>query len=420
MLSLDAIHQEQNLGEDSMNASRRNLIHALAAGGAALATAQVPTGVLADATIMQAAPASSPPPAVDLGEASDQERELKVVSIELLEDDARKIISPGRFAVMGPAGDGWTYRENRRAFNDFPIMPRRLQGVKDIDLRTTLLGHDLALPVFTCPTGQQRTFHVNAELPNAAGTGMAGSLFVASGASSRPMEEIAKATSGPKWFQIYMNRDMELNRWLVQRAKAAGFSAIVLTADALGPGQSDDFIKLGRPRPPGQTAGNHDPALGGHGDFSDQKRDLSFTDISFLREASGLPVVVKGVVEVDDIRQSLGAGAAAIWISNHGGRQMDGGPASISMLRAAVDTVEGRVPVVLDSGIRRGIDVFRALALGATAVGIGRPALWGLINGGSLGVKSVYGQLAFELRSTMLLSGVAKITDLKRENLAKV
>ena len=401
-----------------MNASRRHLIRALAVGGAAIATTQVPQSALADLTVTQA-PAAPPPPAVDLGEASSQERELNVVSIELLEDDARKIISPGRFAVMGPSGDGWTYRENRRAFNDFPIMPRRLQGVKEINLHTTLLGHDLALPVFTCPTGQQRTFHVKAEPANAAGTGMAGSLFVASGASSRPMEEIANATPGPKWFQIYMNRDMELNRWLVQRAKAAGFSAIVLTADALGPGQSDDFIKLGRPRPPGQTAGNHDPALGGHGNFADQKHDLSFSDINFLREASGLPVMVKGVVQPDDIRQSLAAGAAGIWISNHGGRQMDGGPASISMLRAAVDTVEGRVPVVLDSGIRRGIDVFKALALGATAVGIGRPALWGLINGGSLGVKSVYGQLAAELRSTMLLSGVSKVTDLKRENLAK-
>jgi L-lactate oxidase len=399
-----------------MNASRRNLIQALAAGGAALATAQVPQHAFAESA---AAPASSAP-AVDLGEASSQERELNIVSIEALEDDARKILSPGRFAVMGPNGDGWTYRENRRAFNDFPIMPRRLQGVKNIDLRTTLLGHDLALPVFTCPTGSQGTFHVKAELPNAAGTGAAGTLFVASGASNRPMEEIAKATPGPKFFQIYMNRDMELNRWLVQRAKAAGFSAIVLTADALGPGQSDDFIRLGRPRAPGLTAGNHDPALGGHGNFADQKHDLSFSDITFLREASGLPVLVKGVVQPDDIRQSLAEGAAGIWISNHGGRQMDGGPASISMLRTAVDTVEGRVPVLLDSGIRRGIDVFKALALGATAVGIGRPALWGLINGGSLGVKGVYAQLAAELRSTMLLSGVSKVADLKRENLAKV
>src|SRR5580698_5479502 len=210
-------------------------------------------------------------------------------------------------------------------------MPRRLQGVKDIDLRTTLLGHELALPVFTCPTGQQATFHINGELPNAAGAGMAGTLFVASGASNRPMEEIARATPGPKWFQIYMNRDMELNRWLVQRAKAAGYSAIILTADALGPGQSDDYIALGRPTDPALTPGNHDPALGGHGNFRDMKRNLSFSDITFLHEATGLPVLVKGVVQPDDIKESLAEGAAAIWVSNHGGRQMDGGPASISM-----------------------------------------------------------------------------------------
>jgi lactate oxidase len=397
-----------------MTTSRRNLIAALAAGGAALATAAGPTKAFAEGTA-----ASAPP---DFGQPSSQEHELKIVNVERLEDEARKILSPGRFAIMGPSGDGWTYRENRRAFNDFPIMPRRLQNVddKDIDLSTTLLGHKLPLPVFTCPTGGQGSFHVKAELPNAAGTGMAGSLFVASGASNRPMEEIAQATSGPKWFQIYMNRDMELNRWLVQRAKAAGYSAIILTADALGPGQSDDYIALGRPRDPALTAGNHDPALGGHGTFSDMKRNLSFSDISFLREASGLPVLVKGVVQPDDIQQSLAEGAAGIWISNHGGRQMDGGPASISLLRAAVDTVAGRVPVVLDSGIRRGGDIFKALSLGATAIGIGRPALWGLIDGGSLGVKSVYAQLAFELKSTMLLSGVSKVTDLNRSNLVRV
>ncbi len=396
-----------------MTTSRRNVIRALAASGAALATAKSVTAVVAEE--------NRPVPPANVPGASAEEHELKIVSIELLEDEARRILPPSRFAVMGPAGDGWTYRENRRAFNDFPIMPRRLQGVddKDINLRTTLLGHNLTLPVFTCPTGQQGTFHVNAELPNAAGTGMAGSLFVASGASTRPMEDIAKATTGPKWFQIYMNRDMELNRWLVQRAKAAGFSAIVLTADALGPGQSDAYIALGRPRDPSLTAGNHDPKYGGHGNFSDQKRDLSFNDIDFLREASGLPVLVKGVVQPDDICESLAHGAAAIWVSNHGGRQMDGVPGSISMLRAAVDAVQGRVPVLLDSGIRRGIDIFKALSLGATAVGIGRPALWGLIDGGSLGVKSVYEQLAFELKSAMLLSGVANVKSLNRDYLLK-
>jgi L-lactate oxidase len=374
--------------------TRRNLIQVLAAGGAAIATAQDVTKALA-----QVIP---PIPPVNVPGASAEEHELEIVNIELLEDEARKLLAPGRFAFMGPAGDGWTYRENRRAFNDFPIMPRRLQGV----------GQG--------PTGAQGVIHVNAELPNAAGTGMAGTLFVASGASNKPMEDIAKATTGPKWFQIYMNRDTEINRWLVQRAKAAGYSAIVLTADALGPGQSDEFIKLGRPFPPGLTQGNHDPALGGHGNFSDFKRDLSFSDITFLREASGLPVLVKGVVQPDDIRQSLAAGAAGVWVSNHGGRQMDGVPASMNMLRTAVDTVAGRVPVLLDSGVRRGIDIFRALAVGATAVGIGRPALWGLAAGGSLGVKSVYVQLATELKAAMLLSGVEKVTNLNRDNLAKV
>ena len=197
---------------------------------------------------------------------------------------------------MGPAGDGVTYRENRRAFNDYPIMPRRLQGIsaEAIDLRTKLLEHDLPFPMITCPMGGHGMFHVNAEVATAGGTGTAGTLYVSSGAAHKPMEDIAKATPGPKWFQIYMNRDMEINRWLVQRARAAGFSAIVLTADALGPNPADEYVRLGSFEPPGLTQGNHDPALGGRGTFRDFKRDLSFSDIGFLREASGLPVIVKG------------------------------------------------------------------------------------------------------------------------------
>jgi L-lactate oxidase len=393
-----------------MRTSRRNLIHAIAVGGAALAITGRSGTVLAEQ--------NPPVPPANIPGASTEEHPLTIINLDLLEDEVRKILPPGRFAFLGPAGDGWTYRENRRAFNDFPIMPGRLHGIAEevIDLRTKLLGHDLPFPIFTCPVGVQGVLHTKAEIPNAAGTGAAGTLFVASGASNRPMEEIAQATPGPKWFQILMNRDMELNRWLLQRARAAGYSAIVLSADAMGPGQSDEFIRLGRPFPPDLTLGNYDPKLGGRGDFRSQKRDLNFSDIGFLREASGLPVVVKGVDAPEDIRQSITAGAAAIWISNHGGRQIDGVPASITMLRPAVDAVSGRVPVILDSGVRRGIDVFKALALGATAVGIGRPALWGLVAGGAEGVKSVYAHITGELQSAMLLSGVAKVTDLKRDN----
>jgi lactate oxidase len=396
-----------------MGASRREFFRLGGAGAAAFVAVSRATAALAET-------ASSAP--VDYGKASSAEGELKIVNFDLLEADAKQMIPPGRFAFTGPMGDGWTYRENRRAFNDFPIMPRRLQGVgaEAVSLRTTLLGHELPLPVITCPMGIQAMVHTEADIASARGTGMAGSLYVLSGATTRLPEDVAAATPGPKWFQIYMNRDMEINRWLVQRARAAGFSAIVLTADALGPNQSDDFIRLGRPFPPDLQPGGsiHNPVLGGRGNFRDQKYDISFGDIAFLHEASGLPVVVKGVVHPQDIRECLAAGAAGIWVSNHGGRQMDGVPASITMLGPAVEAVAGRVPVILDSGVRRGIDVFKALAMGATAVAIGRPVLWGMICGGAPGVKSVYAHIGAELKAAMLLSGVAKVTALRREHLA--
>jgi lactate oxidase len=392
-----------------MATSRRALVQAIGVGAAALASGRkVPA---------QASESQPLPP--DFGHASSAEQAIDIVSCARLEEQARRVLSPGRFAIMGWQGDGWTYHENLRAFTEHPIAARRLQGFGEqaIDLHTSILGHVLPVPMITCPMGAHEDFHIEGEVATARGTGAAGALYVSSGASNRTMEEIAAATPGPRWFQIYMNRDMEINRWLVQRARAAGYTAIVLTADALGPGQSDDYIALGRPRDLNLTAGNHDPARGGRGNFRDFKRDLSFKDITFLREASGLPVIVKGVVEPVDIRESLDAGAGAIWISNHGGRQLDGVPASLTMLGPAADAVAGRVPLILDSGIRRGIDVFRALASGATVVGVGRPVLWGLICGGAQGVASVYRQLATELTNAMLLAGVAKVTALRGDNL---
>ena len=399
-----------------MTTSRRDLIKALGVGAAALA-ADRPALSFAQTA---AAPAIPAPPPADMTGVGTADRDLRIINIEWLEADAKAVLAPARFAFLGPAGAGVTYRENLRAFNDFPILPRRLRGVNDaaIDLRTTLMGHALPMPIITCPIGVNGMFHTQAEVATAAGTGMAGSLYVMSGAAHKTMEDVARATSGPKWFQIYMNRDMDINRWLVQRARAAGYSAIVLTADAIGAGQSDDYIRFGSPRVPGLQIGNHDPAQGGRGTFSDFKRDLSFDDIGFLRQASGLPVVVKGIVHPEDIRQSLAAGASCIWISNHGGRQLDGMPAAITMLRGAVDTVQGRVPIVFDSGIRRGIDVFKALAMGANVVAMGRPLMWGLACGGASGVKSVYAHVTAELKATMLLSGVGKVTDLKRTHLA--
>jgi L-lactate oxidase len=394
-----------------MATSRRDLMRAAGVGAAALAAASHSTAIFAE---------EKPVPPAEVDPASNAYREIKIVNFDLLEAQASKLISARRFAFMGPAGDGVTYRENRRAFNDYPIMPRRLQGIsaEAIDLRTKLLEHDLPIPVITCPMGGHGMFHVDAEVATAGGTGLAGTLYVSSGAANKPLEDIAKATPAPKWFQIYMNRDMEINRWLVQRARAAGFTAIVLTADALGPNPGDEYVRLGSFRPPDLTPGNHDPALGGRGTFRDFKRDLSYSDIGFLREASGLPVVVKGIVQAEDIRQSIAAGAAAIWVSNHGGRQLDGVPGAISLLRPAADVVQGKVPIIFDSGIRRGIDVFKALALGATVVAVGRPVLWGLIAGGAPGVRSVYAHITAEMKATMMLAGVAKVGNIKREHVA--
>jgi lactate oxidase len=396
-----------------MTTTRRGLIQAWGAGAALLAAADAPRAMAAEPP----AAAAAPP---DFGAASTANAPVNIVSPEHLEAQARKAVSPGRFAITGWCAEGLTYRANRASLDATPIMTRRLQGIKDeaINLRTSILGHELPFPMITCPMGGHGSFHTDAEVATAGGTGAAGTLYVSSGASTRPMEDIAKATPGPKWFQIYMNRDMELNRWLVQRAKAAGFSAIVLTADALGAGQSDDYIALGRPRDPALTVGNHDPKYGGHGDFGDMKRDLSFSDIGFLHQASGLPVITKGVVEPEDIREAIASGAAAIWVSNHGGRQMDGGPGSFTMLRPAVDTVQGRVPIIFDSGVRRGVDVFKAVSMGATVCAVGRPVLWSLMCGGAPGVKSLYDWMAGEMHATMLLSGVAKATDLKRHNIA--
>ncbi|MGI4939702.1 MAG: alpha-hydroxy-acid oxidizing protein, partial [Janthinobacterium lividum] len=201
------------------------------------------------------------------------------------------------------------------------------------------------------------------------------------------------------------------------RAKAAGYTAIVFTADAIGPGTSDAFISLGRPFPPGTTFGNNDPRYGGRGSFLDQKTPLTLADIGMIHSVTGLPVVVKGVMRGLDATRAVEAGAAAIQVSNHGGRQIDGVPASISVLAEVVDAVGGRVPVLLDGGIRRGIDVFRALALGASAVALARPVLFGAAVGGASCVAGVLEHLRDELRLAMLLAGTASLAHITGDSL---
>ncbi len=363
--------------------------------------------------------ATQPPaPVAPAASVGGPDKALRLVNFDLLEGEAQRVLSAGAFAfIAGGAGDQWTLRENRRAFDDFPILSRRLAGfgAQDIELRIRLLEHDLPSPIIVAPMGACEMAHPDAEVAAAAGTGAAQALYTASGASNKPLEAITTATTGPKWFQLYFNADVGVTRSLLQRARAAGYSAIVLTVDGLGPGQSDEFIRLGRPFPRSMTYGNHDPRYGGSGNLLNMKVALNWDDIGFVRGASGLPVIVKGILRPQDALEAVAAGAAAIQVSNHGGRQLDGVPASITVLREVVDALTGRVPVIFDGGIRRGIDVFRALALGAQAVAVGRPVLYGLSVGGASGVRSVLEHLRDELRSSMLLAGARRVTEISRD-----
>ncbi len=378
-----------------MQHSRRTVIGAAALGVGLIAGAAAPT---------------SPT-------ASGPARALQIVSLADVEAEARSVLSEGAWAyVAGGEGDQWTLAENRRAFNDYPIATHRLRGVdsKSVELGVHLLGHDLPYPILVAPSGAHLFVHPGAEAVTAGGASRAGALYTASGASNLPLEAIAQATSGPKWFQVYLNADDGVTRDILLRAKAAGYPAIVLTADAIGPGMSDAFRRLGMPFPPGMTFGNNDPRYGGRGNFLDQKTAMTLDDIGMIRSVTGLPVVVKGIMRATDARDAIAAGAVAIQVSNHGGRQIDGVPASISVLAEVVDAVGGTVPVIFDSGIRRGIDVYRALALGATAVALARPVLYGAAVGGAAGVASVLEHLRDELRGAMLLAGRQTVSEIDR------
>lgn len=349
--------------------------------------------------------------------ASTENRDLSIINLDLLEEQSRgKMTEYGYAFVSGGAGDEWTLRENRRAFDDYPIVTHRMTGTssKTIDTRLSLAGTHLPSPIIVAPMGMHGIVHAEAEIATAAGAGAVGTLYQCSGASNRPLEEIAKATSGPKWFQLYFNNDLGITRSILQRAAAAGYTAIVLTVDALGPGVSDRVRRLRQRFPQHLTFANHDPKLGGSGDLTNQKQDLTWVDIQFCREVSGLPVIVKGILRPEDAILAVKAGAAGVQVSNHGGRQVDGLPASIHALPRIADALKGETSIIIDGGVRRGIDVFRALAMGANAVAVGRPILYGLGAGGSGGVKGVLEFLNAELKTAMLLAGVDDLKSINR------
>ena len=357
-------------------------------------------------------------------QGSTAEQPLNLVNLHDLEPDAAKILPPGPFGyIAGGAGDEWTLHENRRAFDDVRIMPRRLTGFALPDMSTTVLGAKMSVPVMIAPMSGHGLAHVSAEAGTAKGAGAAGTIFCAPTMSNVTLEDIAAATPGPKWFQLYYARDPGLNRAFIQRVEAAGYAAIVFTLDLEFPGNREADRRnafsfpnsLPFPNLPGAAA------TGGFAGLRDVvKGNLSWSDLEFLRKESKLPIVVKGVLSPEDAKLCVARGASAVQVSNHGGRQLDGVPASIAALPGIVAAVGGRVPIILDGGVRRGIDVFKAIALGASAVAIGRPALYGLALGGWQGVKSVIDKLRGEFMLAMKLSGCAAVSGITRAHVTKI
>ncbi len=326
--------------------------------------------------------------------------------------------------VWGGAGSEQTMRTNLEAFARWRIVPRVLRDVSRRDLAVELLGTPMPAPLLLAPVGVQRMLHDDGELASARAAASLGLPMIVSTAASASMEEIAEAAGdGPRWYQLYAPNDRELGESLVRRAEEGGYGAIVLTVDnsiigwkprdlqqaylpfleGIGIAQylSDPVFRAALPKPPEEDIGvavSHFLSV-----FTNPSFD--WDDLAWLRELTELPIVIKGILHPDDAREARERGADGIVVSNHGGRQIDGAIASLEALPAIAEAIGDELAVLLDSGVRTGADAFKALALGADAVLIGRPYLWGLALGGTEGVETVLRCLLAELDLTLALSG---------------
>ncbi|HSN97168.1 MAG TPA: alpha-hydroxy acid oxidase [Candidatus Nanopelagicales bacterium] len=320
-----------------------------------------------------------------------------------------------------------TLRANRSAFRRLEIHYRVLVDVAERDLRVRLLGDELAFPVLVAPTAYHRLAHPDGEIATARAAAELGTIYTLSTLATTCIEDVAAASSGPRWFQLYVHRDRGFTRSLVERAEAAGHRALMLTVDTPVLGRRLADVRNGFALPEGLVMANlvdAANAAAGAGDrgsmlasYVASRHDASLTwrDVEWLGSITSLPVLLKGVVRPDDAVRALDHGADGIVVSNHGARQLDGAPATVDVLPRVVDAVAGRCPVLMDGGVRWGTDVLKAIALGAAAVLVGRPVLWGLAVGGQQGVVRVLQILRDELSLAMALAGCPTLAALDRD-----
>ena len=326
----------------------------------------------------------------------------------------------------GGAHDEITLRENHAAYDRLRLHYRVLRDVSTRSLATEVLGQPVALPILVAPTAFQRMAHPEGEVATVRAAGAAGTIMTLSTLATSSIEEVTAAATGPVWFQLYVYKDREATRSLVARAEAAGCRALVLTVDAQVWGVRERDVRSGFTLPADLTIKNL--AAAGKGDFPEVSgsslaayvadfldTSLSWKDLDWLCGLTRLPVVVKGVVRPDDAVRAAEHGAAAVQVSNHGGRQLDTSPAPIDVVEAIAEAAGERLEILLDGGIRRGTDVLKALALGAHAVAVGRPVLWGLAVEGEAGVRHVLDILRDELDLAMALCGCQNLSEIDRD-----
>jgi L-lactate dehydrogenase (FMN-dependent) and related alpha-hydroxy acid dehydrogenases len=355
---------------------------------------------------------------------SSAEGSVNFVNIYDLEEMAKSVIPEGAYGyISSGAGDMWTLDQNVKAFNHKTIVPETLRDLENPDQTTEILGIKLATPVIMAPVAAHALANTQGEKATCKGVAESGSIYTVSSYAGQTYEEMREASGdSPQWFQFYMSKDDENNKKILDLAMENGAKAIILTADATVGGNREIDRRNGFTFPIGMPiVQSYQSGVGQTMDavYKSSRQNLSLKDIKFISDYTNLPVFVKGVQSGEDANAAIEAGAGGIWVSNHGGRQLDGGRAAFDSLEEVAEAVAGRVPIVFDSGIRRGQHVFKALASGADVVAIGRPAIYGLAMGGSEGVKQVFDFFKRELEMVMQLSGTHNIDEVKNTKLAR-